>query len=112
MAVREGKDFADSKIVRSLYERALGVEYEEKRIVQDSDGKITKSITKRKALGSVAAMKIWLHNRQPRRWSEKSAMNNDDLNDKPLDWKTDAEIIQRAQEIKKKYGTYYQDLLL
>lgn len=75
-ALGEGKGVSDAKVVRSLYERAIGYEYEEeKRIVEyDRDGNIkpvkVEKIKKRVA-PDVTAQIFWLKNRQRDRWQDR-----------------------------------------
>ena len=74
-ALGEGKGVSDAKVIRSLYERAIGYEYEEeKRIVEyDKDGNI-KPIkvekTKKRVPPDVTAQIFWLKNRQRDRWQD------------------------------------------
>ena len=67
---------SDAKVIRSLYERATGYEYEEeKKIIEyDKDGnvkpvKIEK--TKKHVPPDVTAQIFWLKNRQRDRWQDR-----------------------------------------
>ena len=75
-ALGEGKGVSDAKVIRSLYERATGYEYEEeKKIIEyDKDGnvkpvKIEK--TKKHVPPDVTAQIFWLKNRQRDRWQDR-----------------------------------------
>ena len=70
-ALGEGKGVSDAKVIRSLYERATGYEYEEeKKIIEyDKDGnvkpvKIEK--TKKHVPPDVTAQIFWLKNQSER----------------------------------------------
>lgn len=75
-ALGEGKGVSDAKVIRSLYERATGYEYEEeKKIIEyDKDGnvkpiKIEK--TKKQVPPDVGAQCFWLKNRQRDKWQDR-----------------------------------------
>lgn len=75
-ALGEGKGVSDANVIRSLYERATGYEYEEeKKIIEyDKDGnvkpvKIEK--TKKHVPPDVTAQIFWLKNRQRDRWQDR-----------------------------------------
>ena len=75
-ALSKGKGVSDAKVIRSLYERATGYEYEEeKRIVEyDKDGNV-KPIrvekTKKHVPPDVVAEIFWLKNRQRSQWCDR-----------------------------------------
>lgn len=75
-ALTEGKGVSDAKVIRSLYQRAVGYEYEdeEKIIEYDTDGTV-KPIKVRKikkhALPDVGAQCFWLKNRQRSNWQDR-----------------------------------------
>ncbi len=85
-ALAEGKGVSDAKVIRSLYMRATGYEYEEeKKIVEyDKDGNV-KPIrvekTTKKVLPDVAAQCFWLKNRQRERWQDRPMDYIHDAND-------------------------------
>lgn len=75
-ALSEGKGVSDAKVIRSLYQRAIGFEYEEeKRIVEyDKDGNVKPvrvEKTKKKVPPDVAAQCFWLKNRQRDHWQDR-----------------------------------------
>lgn len=76
VALAQGKGVSDAKVVRSLYQRATGYEYEEeKKIIEyDKDGNIKPvKIEKIKKHGppDVGAQCFWLKNRQRDRWQDR-----------------------------------------
>lgn len=75
-ALAEGKAVSDAKVIRSLYERATGYDYEEeeKIIEYDKEGNV-KPVRVRKIKKhcppDVGAQCFWLKNRQRDRWQDK-----------------------------------------
>ena len=89
-ALSEGKDIVDSKVERSLYQRAIGFEVtESENIVEmDKDGnpkpvKIRKS-TKHIAPDTMAIM-YWLNNRKRGLWSQRQEVQLQASNDSETD---------------------------
>lgn len=75
-ALSQGKGVSDAKVVRSLYQRAIGYEYtEEKKIVEvDTDGNVKPvrvETVKKKVPPDVGAQCFWLKNRQRDRWQDR-----------------------------------------
>ena len=70
-AIKGSKDQADAPVVKSLYQRALGYKYQEKRVVQNPDGTTRKEITEKEVAPDVTACIFWLKNRQPKDWRDK-----------------------------------------
>ncbi len=75
-ALAEGKGVSDAKVVRSLYQRATGYEYtEKKKIVEyDKEGNIKPvrvEETKKFVPPDVTAQIFWLKNRQRERWQDR-----------------------------------------
>ncbi len=75
-ALIEGKNIANSKVIRSLYQRATGYDYsEEKRIVEyDKDGNmkpIKVEQIKKHIPPDVAAQCFWLKNRERKDWQDR-----------------------------------------
>lgn len=67
-SLKDGKDYADSKVEYSLYERACGYEHKEEKIFLH-EGKIVRAYTTKKYPPDTAAAFIWLKNRQG--WKDK-----------------------------------------
>ena len=75
-ALAEGKGASDAKVIRSLYQRATGYDYqEEKTIVEyDKDGNpkpVKVERLKRHAPPDTTAQIYWLKNRQRDKWKDK-----------------------------------------
>lgn len=81
-AMAEGKGVSDAKVIRSLYQRAVGYDYTEtKKIVEtNSDGSIkpVKIETYEKHLPpDVGALCFWLKNRQRNYWQDRPEVVQD-----------------------------------
>lgn len=79
-SVDEGKNIADSKVERSLYQRAIGytVTETEKTVDMDKDGNVkpvrVKTIEKN-IIPDVMAQMYWLNNRQRKHWSQRQELD-------------------------------------
>ena len=68
-----GKNFADFEVEESLFKRALGYDIEETEVVATKDGKPMRvKKTKKHIPGDVRACRLWLINRQSKRWRDRS----------------------------------------
>jgi hypothetical protein len=68
-AIKKGKDYADGKVVDSLFERANGgKKIIEKRVIQNPDGTMRKEITEKELPSDPTAQIFWLSNRRPDDW--------------------------------------------
>lgn len=75
-SLKTGKDIADAKVVRALFDRATGFEYKEKKIVIeiDKDGNQKPArieTTERYLPPDVTACIFWLKNRRPAQWADR-----------------------------------------
>ncbi len=75
-ALMEGKAVSDAKVIKSLYQRAIGYDYtEERKIVEvDKDGNVKPvkvETIKKHVPPDVAAQCFWLKNRQRDRWADR-----------------------------------------
>lgn len=70
-AVSIGKEVADDRVERSLYERAVGFEVETEKIFC-FQGEITRARTREYNPADVGAIKLWLTNRRPGKWADTS----------------------------------------
>ena len=69
-ARNKGRDIADSKVARSLYERAIGYEYVEKFEARNADGNIIRTEeTVKKVHGDTSAALKWLALRHREKWA-------------------------------------------
>lgn len=79
-SIRSGKEVADMNVADSLYNRAVGFDYEEVKEEEgesDTGGSFRKvTVTKKKALGDVRAQQMWLLNRQRKRWVDKQHVDH------------------------------------
>lgn len=82
LALKEGRDEADSKVVKSLYRRALGYSHQAVKILTVARGNNGGSdveqvpYTERYPPDTTAAI-FWLKNRRPDEWREKSSVEVD-----------------------------------
>lgn len=70
--IKKGKDIADKRVVRSLYERANGYQHPEEKIFCNADGKVTKVNTTKQYPPDPTSMIFWLKNRKPDVWKDKT----------------------------------------
>ena len=82
-ALMEGRGVSDSKVIRSLYQRAVGYEYEEERRIVEYDPQgnvkpIRVEITKKKVPPDVGAQCFWLKNRQRGKWQDRPEVPQED----------------------------------
>jgi hypothetical protein len=70
-AMKEGREIADTEVVKSLYRRACGYRQRVVRAFQYRGEIITTEIEE-EILPDVAAAKLWLNCRQPKRWRQNS----------------------------------------
>lgn len=69
-ATKDGKQYADEKVVSALYQNALGAEtWEEKVVVVD--GQVHKSTVRKQHAPNHQAQSLWLRNRRPDEWRDK-----------------------------------------
>jgi transcriptional regulator with XRE-family HTH domain len=68
--LKEGKLLADGKVEASLYRRACGYSYTERKTIEFPDGSTRKEITEKVVAPDVTAGIFWLKNRQPENWRD------------------------------------------
>ena len=81
-AMAEGKGVSDAKVIRSLYQRAVGYDYTEKKtIVETNPDGSTKPIKietyKKHSPPDVGAQCFWLKNRQRGYWQDRPEIVQD-----------------------------------
>jgi hypothetical protein len=76
LALKVGKEVADDRVERSLYQRALGSEIERSRTVTANGQTVTTTIIERLP-GDTTAMIFWLKNRRPNRWRDRREVDLD-----------------------------------
>lgn len=68
-ALAVGKDEADNRVERRLYERCLGFEVKREKVFVH-DGEVIRTTIKEEVLPDTTAMIFWLKNRRPDEWRE------------------------------------------
>ena len=68
-SIRQGKVEADANVAERLYERAMGYECDEEKMVQEG-GKLVKTTTTKRFPPDFQSMALWLKNRRPNEWRE------------------------------------------
>ncbi|QBY43987.1 helix-turn-helix domain-containing protein [Arsenophonus nasoniae] len=76
-SIKSGKDVADAEVANSLYNRAMGINYTERKVKNEGDKEI-KEITEKFIPPDPTAIIFWLKNRQRDKWGDKKENNNDD----------------------------------
>lgn len=75
-ALRVGKEYADERVKRSLYQRAVGYSFSSEKIFCNN-GSITKAECTEHVPPDTNACKTWLFNRQPQEWRDKVVIGGD-----------------------------------
>lgn len=86
-SLRLGKESADDRVEKSLYNRSVGYSYDAIKIMQ-SDGKVIVEPYVEHVPPDVGAAKFWLTNRRGEKWREKTSTElsgNVTLTATPLD---------------------------
>ena len=81
-ALKVGKESADTNVVRSLYRKAVGYEFDSVKIFCGKDGEVTQVPYREVVPPSDTAMIFWLKNRQRKDWQDKQILAGDE--DAPL----------------------------
>lgn len=74
-ALTLGKEEADKRVERRLYEKAMGYEHEDTKIFLHEGEPVCVPYTKRIAPDTTAAI-FWLKNRKPKQWRDKQEIEN------------------------------------
>lgn len=69
-ALKRGRDIADAKVVKSLYQRAIGYKHKEDKIFQYEGSPVVVPTVKHYPPDPVACI-YWLNNRQPDKWKNR-----------------------------------------
>ena len=91
-AIRLGKEGADQRVESALYHRAVGYTFDSLKILQH-DGKPVLVPYAEHVPPDVSAAKMWLTNRKPTEWREKSA------DDPPPGLNVDIDIMSIAKSV-------------
>jgi len=82
--IKTGKKYADDEVVQSLYKRAKGYSFVEKKIIENPDGTIRKEVTEKQMAPDPTSMIFWLKNRQPQDWRDKQVQEITGKDGKPI----------------------------
>ncbi len=83
-SIKKGKIDADANVTERLYKRAVGYKYVEKKTEVDDKG-ATKVTTIEKTLApDTTAQIFWLKNRQPKKWRDKTEVEQNIKVEQPL----------------------------
>jgi transposase-like protein len=98
---KRGKEEADARVIRSLYQRAVGYSYNAEKIFCDKNGKVTRVPYVQHVPPDVTAQIFWLKNRDPQHWRDawqiEASIGKYIISDKPM---TESEwIAERAKTI-------------
>lgn len=75
-AVTCGKEKADERVARALYNRAVGYTFESEKIQVMRDGSIVRAPMLEHVAPDPAAAMNWLKNRQPDKWRDKQEIDH------------------------------------
>jgi len=100
-ALKEGKAPADAKVERSLFQRAIGYKYTEKKVIQLPDGKKRMEVTEKEVAPDTTAQIFWLKNRLPAEWRDKQIQEITGKDGAPIKTETTLNI---TEEVKKLVG--------
>lgn len=75
--IKRGQKISDTKVEKSLYERAIGYTHPEEKIF-NSYGKIIRADTLKHYPPDPVSMIFWLKNRKPKVWRDKQEIGLDD----------------------------------
>lgn len=78
-AIKMGKEPADAKVKQSLFKRAIGYTFKEKKIIVEMDAKGNQKPSKietyeRVMPPDVGAIAFWLKNRDPKAWADRQEL--------------------------------------
>lgn len=77
-SIKKGKDIADAEVANSLYNRAMGINYTERKVKNEGD-KETVEVTEKYIAPDSTAIIYWLKNRQRDKWCDrKEESSNED----------------------------------
>lgn len=72
-SIKAGKDHADERVIRSLYQRAVGYSFESEKVFQH-DGAVVRADIIQHVPPDVTAGIYWLNNRQSETWRTRKAV--------------------------------------
>jgi DNA-binding XRE family transcriptional regulator len=78
--LKHWRDYADSQVEASLYQRAKGYKVKEVKLFQDKRGNIIEHETIKAYPPDPTSMIFWLKNRQPANWKDKNEVEQTNHN--------------------------------
>ena len=75
-ALKAGKDEADNRVERSLYQRAVGFEHDSIKIFCGKDGEVTQVPFREYVVPDTTAGIFWLKNRRKELWRDKAEVEH------------------------------------
>lgn len=97
-AIAAGKEIADERVERSLYQNATGFAYKEQQAIKikvDQHQEEIKVVeVERYAPAETTAASLWLRNRRPEKWRDKQDLNIGGQKGNPVETKTTVEFIR------------------
>ena len=105
-AVHEGRELADARVASALYSRAVGYTHAEEKIFQH-EGQVIRAGTLKHYPPDTAACSLWLRNRRPELWREKTQQQIDVANVTPDPLHEAAMRIMAADQ--ERYREIYDD---
>jgi hypothetical protein len=95
--LKEGKQLADEKVERSLFERATGYSHSEDKIFNDNGTPLIVPTTKFYPPDTTAAI-FWLKNRKPQEWRDKQDIEHSGTINQTIEDKTVLDFRPRLNE--------------
>lgn len=98
-ALKEGREIADDKVVKALYNKACGFEESiEETVFDPKTGKPTVATRTRKHLPDTTAIIFWLKNRQRKHWRDRIDNTHSDPEGGPIQTITRTIIDPKAKD--------------
>lgn len=93
-AVTCGKERADERVERALYNRAVGYTFESEKVFQHQ-GEVIRAPTAEHVPPDPSAAKLWLTNRRPDQWREKQVQEHVGADGGPIKTETTDKDLAR-----------------
>lgn len=94
-SLKGGKEMADQRVERALFERAIGYEHPSEEVFQYQGSPVRVDIIKKYAPDVVACI-FWLKNRRPDLWREKPIAETDNTAEVPEDYREALRVDEKA----------------
>lgn len=106
-ALKAGKEFADERVVRSLYQRAVGYEQDEVKIFMPAGASepVYAPYRARVQADTTAAI-FWLKNRRPEEWRDRSDVTVRHEASELTDAELDSRIAELVKQIEPSERTH------